>query len=127
MHLKSGGIASRWLASPHALAVRELLHQALIVCVNKQRPILRTIVIHQAVDPVDGLGTKLDPPAPNEDGGVDLERQIGVELPYSGATPGTGGAHSVFQPRFWMMKLKNALEVGKPHSGTNERLNSDSL
>ena len=33
------------------------------------------------IDLVDGLGTKLDPLASNEDGGADLERQIGVELP----------------------------------------------
>ena len=29
---------------------------------------------------VDGLGTKLDPLASDEDGGADLERKIGVEL-----------------------------------------------
>ena len=34
----------------------------------------------QAVDPVDGLGTKLDPLASDEDGGADLERQIEMEL-----------------------------------------------
>ena len=44
----------------------------------------------------------------------------------TGATPGIGGAHSVYHPRFWKVKLKNALEVGKLRSGTNERLNSDS-
>ena len=57
----------------------KLLHQALIVCVSKQRPILRTVVIHQAVDPVDGLGTKLDPLALDEDCGADLKRKVGVE------------------------------------------------
>ena len=41
----------------------------------------------------------------------------------NGATPGTKGAQSVSQLRFWMMKLKNTLEVGKPRFGTNERLN----
>ena len=57
----------------------KLLHQALIVCVSKQRPILHTVVIHQAVDPVDGLGTKLDPLALDEDCGADLKRNVGVE------------------------------------------------
>ena len=42
------------------------------------------------------------------------------------ATPGTGGVQSVCQPWFWIVKLKNALEVGKPHSGTNEWLQRDS-
>ena len=32
------------------------------------------------VDPVDSLGTKLDPLASDEDGGANHERQIGVEL-----------------------------------------------
>ena len=58
----------------------ELLHQALIVCVSKQCPILRTVVIHQAVDPVDGMGTKLDPLDLDEDYRADLKRHIGVEL-----------------------------------------------
>ena len=34
------------------------------------------------VNPVDGLGTKLDPLASDENSGADLERQIGVELPH---------------------------------------------
>ena len=58
----------------------ELLHQALIICVSKYRSILCTVVIQQVVNPVDGLGTKLNPLASNEDDGADLERQIGVEL-----------------------------------------------
>ena len=58
----------------------ELLHQALILCVRKQCPILRIVIIRQAVDLVDGLGTKLDPLASDEDGGAHLERHIGVEL-----------------------------------------------
>ena len=44
----------------------------------------------------------------------------------TGATTGIGGAQSVCQPWFWIVKLKNALEVGKPRSGTNELLNRDS-
>ena len=43
-----------------------------------------------------------------------------------GATQGTGGAQSVCQPRFWIVKLKNAFEVGNSCSGTNERFNKDS-
>ena len=35
------------------------------------------------VNPVDGLGTKLYLLASDEDGGVDLERQIIVELPHN--------------------------------------------
>ena len=80
MHLKSGEITSQWLAFPHTLALSELLHIALILCVSKYRPILRTVIIQQAVDPVDGLDTKLDPLASDEDSGADLERHIGVEL-----------------------------------------------
>ena len=79
--MKNGEISSRWLAFPHALDVSELLHKALVICVSKYHPILRTIVIQQAVDPVDGLGTELDPFAPDEECGADLKRQIGVELP----------------------------------------------
>ena len=60
----------------------ELLHQALIAYVIKYHPILRTVVIQQVVDPVDGLGTKLDPLASDKDGGVNLKSQIGVELPH---------------------------------------------
>ena len=43
----------------------------------------------------------------------------------TGATLGIGGAQSVYQPRFWILKLKNALEVGKPRFEMNEQLNSD--
>ena len=35
VHMKSGEITSRWVAFPHSLAVSELLHQELIVCVSK--------------------------------------------------------------------------------------------
>ena len=35
VHLKIGEIISLWLVFPHTLAVDELLHQALIVCVRK--------------------------------------------------------------------------------------------
>ena len=38
------------------------------------------------------------------------------------ATPGVRGAHRVCRPLLWMENLKNALEAGKPRSGTNERL-----
>ena len=34
------------------------------------------------MNPVDGLGTKLNPLTQDENGGADLERQIGVELPH---------------------------------------------
>ena len=34
------------------------------------------------VNPVDGLGTKIDPLSSDEDNGTDLERKIGVELPH---------------------------------------------
>ena len=43
------------------------------------------------VDPVDVLGTKLDPLAPNEDGDVDLERQIIIELPHDRGHSGNRG------------------------------------
>ena len=35
------------------------------------------------VNPVDGLGTKLDPLASDKNSGADFERQIGVELPHN--------------------------------------------
>ena len=79
------------MASPHALAVSELLHQALIVRVSKQRPILYAVIIHQPVDPVDGLSAKLDPPASDEDCGAELERKIGVELPHYRGHSGNRG------------------------------------
>ena len=44
----------------------------------------------------------------------------------TGATLRIEGAQRVCQPRFYKVKLKNALEMGKPRSGTNERLNKDS-
>ena len=43
------------------------------------------------VNLVDGLGTKLDPLASDENGDVDLERQIGVELPYHRGHSGDRG------------------------------------
>ena len=43
-----------------------------------------------------------------------------------GATPGVGGAHSVCHPLVWMEKSKNALEIGKPLSRMNERMQSNS-
>ena len=43
------------------------------------------------IDLVDGLGTKLDPFALGEDGGVDLKRQIIVELPHCRCRPRNKG------------------------------------
>ena len=68
---------------PHALALSKNLHQPLIISVNKYSSILCIVVIQQAVNPVDGLGTKLDPLASDEDGGADLERQIRLELSHN--------------------------------------------
>ena len=35
VHLKVREIARRWLAFPHALALSELMHQMLIICVSR--------------------------------------------------------------------------------------------
>ena len=43
------------------------------------------------VNLIDGLGTKLDPLASDENGGIDLERQIGVELPHDQGHSGDKG------------------------------------
>ena len=82
VHMKIGEITHRWLAFPHALTLSELLHQVLIIRVSKKCSILGTIVIQQAVNPVDDLGTKLDPLASDENGGANFERKIRGELPH---------------------------------------------
>ena len=43
------------------------------------------------VDPVDGMGTKLNPLSLDEDGGADLERHIRDELPYYRGHSGNRG------------------------------------
>ena len=40
---------------------------------------------------VDGLGTKLDPLASDENSGADFERHIGVELPHNQGYSGDKG------------------------------------
>ena len=91
VHRKIGEITSRGLAFPHTLARSKLLYQALIICVNKYGSILYIVIIQQTVNLFDGLGTKLDPLASDEDGGVDLERHIGVELPHGQGHSGYRG------------------------------------
>ena len=43
------------------------------------------------VNPVDGLGTKLNPLASDENDGADLERQSGVELQHNRGHSGDRG------------------------------------
>ena len=43
------------------------------------------------VNLVDGLGTKLDPLASDENSGANFERQIGVELPHNQGYSGDRG------------------------------------
>ena len=73
VHLEIGKVTRRWLAFPHALTLGELLHQAFIVCVRKYGSIVRTVVIQQAVNLVDCLGTKLNPLALDKNGGANFE------------------------------------------------------
>ena len=76
------------------------------------------------VNLVDCLGTKFNPLASDKNGVANLEWQIGVEFPHNRGHSRDKGCKECLPTWFWMMKLKNMLEVGKPHSGTNEGLNS---
>ena len=126
MHLKIGEITRRWLVFPHALALSELLHQVLIIYVNKLCYRLRTVVIQQAVNLIDGLSTKLDPLASDKNGGAGLERQIRVELQHDPGHFGDRGPTERLPTVFLDSKIEERIGGGKPHSGTNERLNRDS-
>ena len=81
-----------------------------------------TFVVPQLVNLVDGSSSEVNPLTSDKHCGADPEWNVGVELSDDRATPGIRGSHRVFQPRVWMVKLKNAFEVGKPRSGTKECL-----
>ena len=89
--MEVGKVTYRWLAFPHALALGELLYQAFIVCVRKQSSIVCTVIIQRAVNPVDCLGTNLDPLASDKNDGANLEWKIGVEFPHNWGHSGDKG------------------------------------
>ena len=124
--MKIGEITRRWLVFPHALALSELLHQVLIICVSKLCYRLRTVVIQQAVNLIYGLSSKLDPLASDKNGGADLERQIGVELQHDPGHFGDRGRTERLPTVVLDNKVEERIGGGKPRSGTNERLNRDS-
>ena len=68
------------MAPPYALALCEILHQALKVYGHKKRLVLLTVVLSQLIEPANGLCPEVHPYTPDKYRGADPERQVGVEL-----------------------------------------------